>query len=644
MKTKAFATLALWLAMSLAAGAAGIRKAKISVLYVGGSPDINLTSRTDSVIAERSVKKRMASFGRFLKSRFASVRVIRADQYEPSLSEQYDVTIMDGTPRELEPKIQTFDGNGHITENRRPLYLPYDFSRPMLTIAEAGAITGQRIGVKNDWYCLCLMSDALGVDTTHPIFKGPFPVSLTLRTKAVAEEAKALPIYFKNGVAVDSMPMWRVQRYDATRGHVGMVSRPGGYDDSPDAEIISGGVSGKSVDAVAIGRHGNFFQWGFAASPDDMTGEARAVFANAVVYISQFAGKHPIARKYLETIMTRYGVRYLAYAASKECYKKACEETANINRTYGQARQRALEKQAKGGELTARDKSFASFKPHKIPSYNEYLRQRYPRLYAIYGDDEKGYQDYYKNNSPYFIPDGRNFDVIIDEDARSLGIANNSRNILEKAINLMESGEDAAKGLRLLRRYTLCSFATAGEWRAWYEKYKDKLFFTEAGGWKFLVNSYEPGVVGNDYPGNASPNYVPAETTAGHDVELATDAQNPVAVGVDQQRGADGSTLVKVRFKLHPTFHIYATVGDGDPYIATSITFSTGRGVGKVGGMKSPLGKAINQKGTTVLEGDAVYGQVFSGKGQVVVRVEYQACNDQMCLPPAEKTFTVSIE
>ena len=72
---------------------------------------------------------------------------------------------------------------------------------------------------------------------------------------------------------------------------VGMVSRPGGFEDSPEAEIISGGVSGKTWDAVAIGRHGNFLHWGFAASPDDMTGEARDVFANAVVYMPVLPAK-----------------------------------------------------------------------------------------------------------------------------------------------------------------------------------------------------------------------------------------------------------------------------------------------------------------------------------------------------------------
>ena len=96
-----------------------------------------------------------------------------------------------------------------------------------------------------------------------------------------------------------------------------MVSRPGGFEDSPEAEIISGGVSAKTWDAVAIGRHGNFLHWGFAASPDDMTEEARDVFANAVVYIAGFAGQTPVARKYNDRIITRHDITLRAFSAAR---------------------------------------------------------------------------------------------------------------------------------------------------------------------------------------------------------------------------------------------------------------------------------------------------------------------------------------
>lgn len=63
---------------------------------------------------------------------------------------------------------------------------------------------------------------------------------------------------------------------------------------------------------------------------------------------------------------------------------------------------------------------------------------------------------------------------------------------------MLEEGMDVEKANRILKRYTLCRFVSPGEWRNWYETYKDRLFFTESGGWLFLVNTYD-AVPGNDY-------------------------------------------------------------------------------------------------------------------------------------------------
>src|SRR5690606_38166286 len=76
-----------------------------------------------------------------------------------------------------------------------------------------------------------------------------------------------------------------------------LVSRDAGFLDSPDTEWISSGVNSKNPEAVAIGRHGNFFLWGFAASPTFLTDEAKLVFVNAVHYIRRFDHAAPIARK-----------------------------------------------------------------------------------------------------------------------------------------------------------------------------------------------------------------------------------------------------------------------------------------------------------------------------------------------------------
>lgn len=412
---------------------AGIKKSNLKILYVGGSPDINtISEKIDSLTVTQSVTRRMASFEKMLKQYFKQVMVIRAEDYRASLSDDYDVTIMDGRPREIEPEVRKTDAAGRIVEYKRPGYLPYDFDRPMLMIAEMSSLLGSRIGLKTDWYCLCLDADAHHIRMDHPVFNGPFPMKMTIKMKPTPEAARDLP-YFKGGFAPDSLPMWRVQKegYSTKPGvRVGMVSRPGGFEDSPEAEVISGGVSAKTLDAVAIGRHGNFLHWGFAASPADMTEEAKTVFANAVVYISQFAGQTPIARKYDDGIITRDGLRMLAYTATYACFESLLKAEQESQKMMEQMKQTALEKQSKGEELNSLEQMCLNYRASEPRSYEENLQERFPELYLLFGADEKGYADYFANNADYFMPKPGSYGFIIDEDARSLGISNKDPRIL----------------------------------------------------------------------------------------------------------------------------------------------------------------------------------------------------------------------
>jgi hypothetical protein len=59
--------------------------------------------------------------------------------------------------------------------------------------------------------------------------------------------------------------------------------------------------------------------------------------------------------------------------------------------------------------------------------------------------------------------------------------------LLDRCIDLLGKGEKKDLALRVLKRYTRESFADAQEWRAWLEKNRDHLFFTDTGGYKFLV-------------------------------------------------------------------------------------------------------------------------------------------------------------
>ena len=101
---------------------------------------------------------------------------------------------------------------------------------------------------------------------------------------------------------------WRVQAKKYPQVDPGLVSDFYGFDDSPRAEVIARGISGKGPESAAIARHGNFLLWGYSAAPGDMTPEGRKCFINSVCYIKQFDGQGPLVRR--KASSRRWALRY----------------------------------------------------------------------------------------------------------------------------------------------------------------------------------------------------------------------------------------------------------------------------------------------------------------------------------------------
>lgn len=127
-----------------------VKKVALKVLYVGGTSDFYASGvrNIPTDVLNTSVAKRMNAFEKFLNDYFTSVTVIKAENYTQELSDNYDVTIMDGRPRAMIPSYQDRVKNIYLTEG----YLSNDFNRPMLTIADMSDQIGRRTGTKHDWY------------------------------------------------------------------------------------------------------------------------------------------------------------------------------------------------------------------------------------------------------------------------------------------------------------------------------------------------------------------------------------------------------------------------------------------------------------------------------------------------------------
>jgi hypothetical protein len=278
------------------------------------------------------------------------------------------------------------------------------------------------------------MGDAAHAESLeHEVFQKPFKVEPEF------EHWDTPSNYHRRHLGKDKLPdkmkVWRVQNTGKTFG--GVVARAYGFTDSPDTEILALGFNrGKEYGAVGIGRHGNFLQWGYSAPPSKMTEAGKKFFLNCICYIPRFDGKRPLIRR------------------SSSHRLNALRLAAIINRISGDKKE---------------------FFTRTFP----------PELWEKYGSDPDGLVQYYRENLEFIYRD-RAFHI--DSELKSLGLdSNRSLDTLERLIGLLQDDTHADTARRLLTRYTNQSFQNADGWKRWFENNRDRIFFSDVGGYKFLV-------------------------------------------------------------------------------------------------------------------------------------------------------------
>jgi hypothetical protein len=233
----------------------------------------------------------------------------------------------------------------------------------------------------------------------------------------------------------DKMKVWLVQKTGKKVG--GVVARGDGFTDSPDAEILAAGFNvGKSYGDVGIGRQGNFLQWGYSAPPAQMTDAGRKLFLNCIYHIHQFDGKGPLFRRGTS------------------------------------ARIQAIRAAGFLSKISGDRKKFG------LGTFPE-------TLYEKYQSDPNGLAQYYRENIEWVYRD-KVFNV--DDQLKGLGIDSNRKVAsLPRLIELLDDVQHAATAKQILSRYTDQSFKTAQQWRQWFDENKDRIYFTDVGGYKFKV-------------------------------------------------------------------------------------------------------------------------------------------------------------
>jgi hypothetical protein len=278
------------------------------------------------------------------------------------------------------------------------------------------------------------MSDAAqGELQNHEVFKTP------LKVEPKYEEWTTPENYHRYAIG-EQLPatvrVWRIQNV-AKDGEPSnsVVAHHYGFADSPDAEILTAGFNeGKESGAMGVGRHGNFLQWGFSASPAKMTDAGKAFFINCICYIRKFDGKRPL--------ITR----------------------RNSGREYSLVL----------AGLIGRIKDEQFLKGIATPE-----------LLAKYKDNPQGLVDYYRQNIELIYS---NQGCQVDSELAALGLKSNRQiATLEKLVAMLRDPQHQAEARKLLARYTEQTFTTPEQWETWLKQSQGRIYFSDTAGYKFLV-------------------------------------------------------------------------------------------------------------------------------------------------------------
>jgi hypothetical protein len=277
------------------------------------------------------------------------------------------------------------------------------------------------------------MSDAAHVGSfEHEVFNKPFKIEVKVEEWDTPDNYKRRRLVNEPEVG-DKVKVWRVQNSGKSYGSV--VARRYGFTDSPDAEIIAAGFNtGKEYGAVGIGRHGNILQWGFSCAPAKMTEPGRKLLVNCIVYASKFDGKKPLVYR------------------------------------QGSHRDNALRLAALITQI--KDEKF-------------FERTFEPGLMEKYKGNPDGLVKYYNDNYELIYRDKV---FAVDGELESLGISSNRKvETLEKLVALLADKDKEAVARKLLGRYTEEAFAKQGQWKKWLDENRERIYFSDTGGYKFRV-------------------------------------------------------------------------------------------------------------------------------------------------------------
>jgi hypothetical protein len=226
----------------------------------------------------------------------------------------------------------------------------------------------------------------------------------------------------------------------------GWITYRAGLLDSPETEVICGGLNDKDSEGAAIWRQGHLLHFAFDLSPADMNQTGQALLLNSIAYISRFKEDRPIART-----------------------PSGWSKDENSPRS-----KRWIE-----GLYVSRRPADSDLDFYLTPETKAVVAKM----------DRLSYPKWFQENSP-FLTCANSGRLMVDNSAKALNIPFDTLQFFTNALEKLNQPDTAAKARALLRRYAPDGpgDASAGEWKTWFEANRPYLFYSERGGYRWYID------------------------------------------------------------------------------------------------------------------------------------------------------------
>ncbi len=214
--------------------------------------------------------------------------------------------------------------------------------------------------------------------------------------------------------------------------------------DSPEVEIMCGGVNTKRPSHAGIWRQGNLLHFGFEPGPSELNDNGRALLVNSIAYISRFTEDVPLTKT--PSVFSRDEYFRTRSAVDELMEGFSASQLANL-----------FAPDLLVGEMDS-------------DTFGLWYKEWYPYLHA----NEWGLLD-------------------VDLEVKDLGTSFDDPAFIETAISALDEGQKKKRlALKLLARYVdgpLVSDPSRDAWANWYAENGEFLFFTETSGFKWYVDT-----------------------------------------------------------------------------------------------------------------------------------------------------------